>query len=78
MSNKNIKVKSKRYQLQCQIFSCEVFTSSVGKIASEVLLQGFDLLDRADRFHTFSGKVFTSSIGSPMNLATVSGGMPSG
>ena len=46
MSNKIRKVKSKRYQLQCQIFSCEVFTSSVGKIASEVLLQGFDLLDR--------------------------------
>lgn len=78
MSNKNIKVKSKRYQLQCQIFSCQALTSSVGKIASEVLLQGFHLLDRADRFQTFSCKVFTSSIGSPMNLATVSGGMPSG
>ena len=46
MSNKNIKVKSKRYQLQCQIFSCQTLTSSIGQIASEVLLQGFDLLDR--------------------------------
>ena len=127
MSNKIRKFKSKRYQLQCQIFSWEVFTSSVGKIASEVLLQGFHLLGRKDRFRsslarlsppqsgryfqTFSGKVFTSSTGqivfkpsharfspprperslqkfsckaftsstgSPMNLATVSGGMPSG
>ena len=50
MSNKIRKFKFKRYQLQCQIFSCEVFTSSVGKIASEVLLQGFHLLDREDRF----------------------------
>lgn len=46
MSNKIRKFKFKRYQLQCQIFSGEVFTSSVGKIASEVLLQGFHLLDR--------------------------------
>lgn len=46
MSNKIIKVKSKRYQLQCQIFSCKAFTSSVGKIASNLLLQGFHLLDR--------------------------------
>ena len=46
MSNKNIKVKSKRYQLQCQIFSCQALTSSTGQIASEVLLQGFHLLDR--------------------------------
>ena len=53
MSNKNIKVKSKRYQLQCQIFSCQTLTSSIGQIASEVLLQGFDLLDRANRFKPF-------------------------
>ena len=46
MSNKIRKFKFKRYQLQCQIFSWEVFTSSVGKIASEVLMQGFHLLDR--------------------------------
>ena len=46
MSNKNIKVKSKRYQLQCQIFSCQALTSSTGQIASEVFLQGFHLLDR--------------------------------
>ena len=63
MSNKIRKFKSKRYQLQCQIFSCQTLTSSIGQIASEVLLQGFDLLDRADRFHTFSGKALTSSIG---------------
>ena len=50
MSNKIRKFKFKRYQLQCQIFSCEVFTTSVGKIASNLLLQGFHLLDRADRF----------------------------
>ena len=46
MSNKIIKVKSKRYQLQCQIFSCQALSSSTGQIASEVLLQGFHLLDR--------------------------------
>ena len=45
---------------------------------SDLLLPGFDLLDRADRFQTFSCKAFTSSTGSPMHLATVSGVMPSG
>ena len=50
MSNKIRKVKSKRYQLQCQIFSCQALTSSIGQIASEVFLQGFHLLDQADRF----------------------------
>ena len=63
MSNKIIKVKSKRYQLQCQIFSCQALTSSVGQIVSNLLLQGFHLLDRADRFQTFSGKAFSSSVG---------------
>ena len=46
MSNKIIKVKSKRYQLQCQIFSCQALTSSAGQIVSNLLMQGFDLLDR--------------------------------
>lgn len=50
MSNKIRKFKFKRYQLQCQIFSCEAFTSSIGQIASEVLLQGFHLLNREDIF----------------------------
>ena len=49
-----------------------------GRSFSNLLMQGFHLLDRADRFQTFSGKTFTSSTGSPMNLATVSGVMPSG
>ena len=94
MSNKIRKFKFKRYQLQCQIFSREVFTSSVGKIVpkrlwqgfhllgreivSSLLWQGFDFIDREDRFQTFSCKAFTSSTGSPMHLATVSGGIPSG
>lgn len=46
MSNKIRKFKSKRYQLQCQIFSCEVFTSSTGQIVSNLLWQGFHLIDR--------------------------------
>ena len=52
--------RSERY---FQTVSGKAFTSSIGQIASEVLLQGFHLLDRADRFQTFSCKVFTSSIG---------------
>ena len=46
-----------------QKFSCKAFTSSVGKIASNLLWQGFHLLDRADRFQTISCKAFTSSTG---------------
>ena len=46
MSNKIIKVKSKRYQLQCQIFSCQAFTSSTGQIVPNLLWQGFDFIDR--------------------------------
>ena len=46
MSNKIRKFKSKRYQLQCQIFSRKAFTSSVGKIVPNLLWQGFHLLDR--------------------------------
>ena len=48
MSNKIIKVKSKRYQLQCQIFSCQAFTSSTGQIVPNLLWQGFDFIDRED------------------------------
>ena len=67
-----------RSERSLQTFSCKVFTSSTGKIASEVLLQGFHLLDRADRFkpsharfspprpgrsfQTFSSKAFSSSV----------------
>ena len=46
MSNKIRKFKFKRYQLQCQIFSCQALTSSIGKIVSNLLWQGFHLLDR--------------------------------
>lgn len=46
MSNKIRKVKSKRYQLQCQIFSCQALTSSTGQIASNLLWQDFHLLYR--------------------------------
>lgn len=61
-----------------QNVSGKAFTSSVGKIVSSLLWQGFDFIDREDRFQTFSCKAFTSSTGSPINLATVSGVMPSG
>ena len=44
-----------------QKFSCKAFTSLTGQIVSNLLMQGFHLLDRADRFQTFSYKVFTSS-----------------
>ena len=36
-----------------QTFSCRAFSSSTGQIDSNILLQGFHLLDRADRFKPF-------------------------
>ena len=83
-----------RSERSFQNVSGKAFTSSVGKIVSNhlwqgfhllgreivssLLWQGFDFIDREDRFQTFSCKAFTSSTGSPINLATVSGVMPSG